>query len=115
MTLIAFADADTLRAAAEALGLPLRLLPPDEIRRRNPANLPWSPSPMPCHPAFGAPDPRNAACRDRRPAATRPQACLDGRFDGLVTGPVHKAAINDGGIAYTGTTELLAGRPGARW
>ncbi len=35
-------------------------------------------------------------------------ACLTGRFDGLITGPVHKAAINDGGIAYTGTTELLA-------
>jgi 4-hydroxythreonine-4-phosphate dehydrogenase len=29
----------------------------------------------------------------------------------VVTGPVHKASINAGGIAYTGTTELLA-RPG---
>ena len=37
-------------------------------------------------------------------------ACLRGELDGLVTGPVHKAAINSGGIAYTGTTELLAGR-----
>ena len=35
-------------------------------------------------------------------------ACLAGELDGLVTGPVHKAAINAGGIAYTGTTELLA-------
>ncbi|MDQ2703142.1 MAG: 4-hydroxythreonine-4-phosphate dehydrogenase PdxA, partial [Pseudomonadota bacterium] len=35
-------------------------------------------------------------------------ACLRGDFDGVVTGPVHKAAINAGGIAYTGTTGLLA-------
>jgi 4-hydroxy-L-threonine phosphate dehydrogenase PdxA len=31
------------------------------------------------------------------------------------TGPVHKASINAGGIAYTGTTELLAEQAGARW
>ena len=31
---------------------------------------------------------------------------------GLVTGPVHKAAINEGGIAYSGTTELLAQQAG---
>jgi len=36
------------------------------------------------------------------------QGCLDGAFDGVVTGPVHKATINAGGIPYTGTTELLA-------
>jgi 4-hydroxythreonine-4-phosphate dehydrogenase len=40
------------------------------------------------------------------------RACLDREFDGVVTGPVHKASINAGGIAYTGTTELLAGQAG---
>jgi 4-hydroxythreonine-4-phosphate dehydrogenase len=30
----------------------------------------------------------------------------------VVTGPVHKASINAGGIAYTGTTELLAQQAG---
>lgn len=39
-------------------------------------------------------------------------ACLRGEFEGLVTGPVHKATINAGGIAYTGTTELLAAQAG---
>ena len=39
-------------------------------------------------------------------------ACLAGELDGLVTGPVHKASINAGGIAYTGTTELLAAQAG---
>jgi 4-hydroxythreonine-4-phosphate dehydrogenase len=41
--------------------------------------------------------------------------CLSGEFSGLVTGPVHKGAINDAGIPFTGHTEFLAeatGTPG---
>jgi 4-hydroxythreonine-4-phosphate dehydrogenase len=38
--------------------------------------------------------------------------CLDGRFDALVTGPVHKGIINAAGVAFTGHTELLAERTG---
>lgn len=34
--------------------------------------------------------------------------CLNGSFDALVTGPVHKGIINDAGIPFTGHTELLA-------
>src|SRR5690606_24077135 len=60
---------------------------------------------------FGHPDPRNApaviAALERAAAA-----CIAGELDGLVTGPVHKAAINAGGIAYTGTTGLLAAQAG---
>jgi 4-hydroxythreonine-4-phosphate dehydrogenase len=36
--------------------------------------------------------------------------CRDGRFDAMATAPVHKAVINDAGIAFTGHTEFLAGR-----
>jgi 4-hydroxythreonine-4-phosphate dehydrogenase len=36
--------------------------------------------------------------------------CLDGTFAALVTGPVHKAVINRGGIAFSGHTELLGER-----
>jgi len=39
--------------------------------------------------------------------------CLDGRFQALVTGPVHKGIINDAGIPFTGHTEFLAQRCGA--
>jgi 4-hydroxythreonine-4-phosphate dehydrogenase len=39
--------------------------------------------------------------------------CLSGEFDALLTGPVHKAAINDAGISFTGHTEFLAERAGA--
>jgi len=34
--------------------------------------------------------------------------CLKGEFSGLVTAPVHKAVLNDGGFAFTGHTEFLA-------
>jgi 4-hydroxythreonine-4-phosphate dehydrogenase len=36
--------------------------------------------------------------------------CLAGEFDAMVTAPVHKSAINDAGIAFTGHTEYLADR-----
>lgn len=39
--------------------------------------------------------------------------CLDGRFDAMVTAPVHKGVINDAGIPFTGHTEYLAQRTGA--
>jgi len=108
--LTVFADPRTLRAAAQAISLPLRLLGPGESATA-PGELALVEVPNPVVPAFGQPDPRNAAAviGALREAA---QGCLDGRFDGLVTGPVHKAVINEGGIAYTGTTELLADQAG---
>ncbi|MEO7726578.1 MAG: 4-hydroxythreonine-4-phosphate dehydrogenase PdxA [Burkholderiales bacterium] len=36
--------------------------------------------------------------------------CVSGRFDAMVTAPVHKGIINDAGIAFTGHTEFLAAR-----
>ncbi|WP_313494555.1 4-hydroxythreonine-4-phosphate dehydrogenase PdxA [Stenotrophomonas sp.] len=108
--LLAFADPDTLQAAARALNLPLQLLPehadaqrPGDLRLREVRNA--TPS------QFGQADPRNArAVIDALLGAG--QACLDGSLDGVVTGPVHKAVINLGGIAYSGTTELLAQQAG---
>jgi 4-hydroxythreonine-4-phosphate dehydrogenase len=109
-TLLAFGDADVLQAAAHALDLPLRLLEADDA-----ASLPGDlrlhsvPNAVPSH--FGSTAAGNArAVIDALNAAS--DACLRGELDGLVTGPVHKAAINAGGIAYTGTTELLAERAG---
>ncbi len=34
--------------------------------------------------------------------------CLDGRFDAMVTGPVHKGVMNRAGIRFSGHTEYLA-------
>jgi 4-hydroxythreonine-4-phosphate dehydrogenase len=40
--------------------------------------------------------------------------CVAGRFDAMVTAPVHKGIINDAGVPFTGHTEYLAERTGAR-
>ena len=103
--LVAYADPGSLRRAAEALGLSLEIAPPDAASA--PGILPVVEIPGATPAGFGHPDPRNAASviASLQQAAA---ACLRGECDGLVTGPVNKAVINDGGIAYTGTTELLA-------
>ncbi|HBK57762.1 MAG TPA: 4-hydroxythreonine-4-phosphate dehydrogenase PdxA [Xanthomonadales bacterium] len=101
----AFADPDCLLRAATCLGLPLRLLPEDADS--GPGELAITPIEHPRLPAFGHPDPVNAASVIAALRAAG-RACLDGDCAGLVTGPVHKATIQAGGIAYTGTTELLA-------
>ena len=108
--LLAFADPDTLLAAAARLRMPLRLLAPDAVAD--------APGELPLHAVSnavavqpGAPDARNArAVVDALLAGA--DACLRGECAGLVTGPVHKATINAGGIAYSGTTGLLAGHAG---
>ena len=108
--LTVFADPRVLRAAAAALDLPLRLLEGDRLTTA-PGELALVERPHPFLPAFGTPAPANAASVIGAMLAAA-DGCLRGRFDGLITGPVHKAAINDGGIAYTGTTELLARHAG---
>ncbi|ODS62903.1 MAG: 4-hydroxythreonine-4-phosphate dehydrogenase PdxA [Arenimonas sp. SCN 70-307] len=108
--LVAYADPDTLQAAARALGLPLTLREPGQPC--GPGELAVRPVRQARPAVFGQPDPANAAAviesLERAGAA-----CLAGDCQGLVTGPVHKASINEGGIAYTGTTELLAAQAGA--
>jgi 4-hydroxythreonine-4-phosphate dehydrogenase len=42
------------------------------------------------------------------------RGCRDGTFSAMGTAPVHKGAINDAGIAFSGHTEYLAARTGAR-
>jgi 4-hydroxythreonine-4-phosphate dehydrogenase len=40
--------------------------------------------------------------------------CQDGRFQAMVTAPVHKGIINQSGVAFTGHTEYLAGACGVQ-
>ena len=97
--LVVFGDAATLHRAAAALELAL------------PPRLDVVDIPHPVEAAFGAPQPANASSVVEA-LSRAAQACLDGTLHGLITGPVHKAAINDGGIAFTGTTGLLAAHAG---
>lgn len=88
----------------------VRLLDPDQ-RVRAPGDLPLHPIRQAVPTRFGTADPANAAAviAGLRGAAGD---CLSGKLQGIVTGPVHKAVINAGGIPYTGTTELLAEQAG---
>jgi 4-hydroxythreonine-4-phosphate dehydrogenase len=107
--LVAIADPDSLQAAARALGLPLRLRGAEESAGAG--ELALVPRKQAAPTVFGYADPDNARfVIDSLLEAGR--GCLAGEFDGVVTGPVHKASINAGGIAYTGTTELLARQAG---
>jgi 4-hydroxythreonine-4-phosphate dehydrogenase len=61
----------------------------------------------------GHPDARNAGYVLRMlDAAT--DGCLRGRYRAMATAPVHKGVINDSGVPFTGHTEYLAERTGAR-
>lgn len=40
------------------------------------------------------------------------KGCMDGLFDAMVTGPVHKGIINDAGFTFSGHTEYIAGITG---
>ncbi|BCX88726.1 4-hydroxythreonine-4-phosphate dehydrogenase [Methylomarinovum tepidoasis] len=43
---------------------------------------------------------------------TAVRGCLEGRFDALVTAPVHKGVINEAGIPFSGHTEFIAALTG---
>lgn len=113
--LVAVADPDLLRDRAATLDLPLRILPFEPDRRSRAAR----PGDLELVPV-GLRGPTRAGVLDAGNAAyvveTLERACdgcLDGAFDALVTGPVHKGIINDAGLPFTGHTELLARRCGA--
>jgi 4-hydroxythreonine-4-phosphate dehydrogenase len=113
--IVAIADPDLLAERARRLGLALqieRFRPGDAVPAAQPGHLAVLPVALrqtvtPGHlDAANAPyvlDTLRIAC----------DACLEGTFDALVTGPVHKSVINDAGLPFTGHTEFLAERCGA--
>ncbi|MCG6942223.1 MAG: 4-hydroxythreonine-4-phosphate dehydrogenase PdxA [Thiohalocapsa sp.] len=109
--LVALCDPVLLTARAALLGLPLRLLPldpdaeptptrPGELRVDPVARLRSTPEPgrLDAHNAGYVVETLIAACR----------GCRSGRYDAVVTAPVHKGIINDAGLTFTGHTELFA-------
>jgi 4-hydroxythreonine-4-phosphate dehydrogenase len=107
--LTVLADPAHLYAAAQTLNLPLHCKAAgEECTLGELAVLPFT-APMPMYPGHLVP----ANSAQVIAALLRAgQGCMQGEFDGMVTGPAHKAAINAAGIAYVGTTELLAEQAG---
>lgn len=112
--LVAIADPRLLERAATTRGLVLRLAADDgrHIDQREPGVLRYIAVPLRVPSEFGKLDPRNATYVIDT-LALAADGCLAGRFDALVNGPVHKGAINDGGIAFSGHTEFFAERSGS--
>lgn len=111
---VVLADADLLKERAKRIGLPI------QIERFNPSQ---------------APTPNTAGVIklhqiDLAVASTPGQlavenagyvlkmlhaaidGCMNGTFDAMVTGPIHKGIINEAGLKFTGHTELLADASG---
>jgi 4-hydroxythreonine-4-phosphate dehydrogenase len=108
--LVVIASAALLEQRAHQLGLPWRSLPFDHTApAASPGGLPVIDVPLTAPVTAGHLDPANA----RYVLKTLEIAlagCLDGRFDAIVTAPLHKGVINDAGVAFTGHTEFFAER-----
>lgn len=110
--LVAVADPELLRQRARHLGETLELLDFDDsapAAAHRAGSLRVLPVAMRQPATPGRLDTGNAGyVLDT--LATACDGCLSGRFDAMVTGPVHKGIINDAGLAFTGHTEFLAER-----
>jgi 4-hydroxythreonine-4-phosphate dehydrogenase len=112
--LVAVADPELLRQRARELHLPLDIIAFDSGAKPEPhraGRLPVLTVQLIAPVAAGRLNVANA----RYVLATLDAAtdgCMNGIFDALVTGPVHKGVINDAGVAFTGHTEYLAVRTG---
>ena len=110
--LVACADPNVLLERAGQLGLPLRLVPyrPEQPAGPRPAGVlsvlaVTAPAPV----VAGELNVANSAYVVET-LARACDGCLNGEFSALMTGPVHKGIINDGGLAFTGHTEFFAER-----
>jgi len=107
---VVLGDRDMLEARARQLGLDVRLSGPEA--ESSPDSIACLHVPLAVACRAGTLDRRNApyvlALLERAV-----QGCLSGEFAALVTAPVHKGAINDAGIRFSGHTEYLAERTGA--
>jgi 4-hydroxythreonine-4-phosphate dehydrogenase len=108
--IVVVADPDLLKKRAELLRLPLDLIsfnPTVPARPHQPGKLHVLPVTHLIKGQPGKPVTANAGyvLETLKTACT---ACLENKFDAMVTGPVHKAIINQAGFPFTGHTEFLA-------
>jgi 4-hydroxythreonine-4-phosphate dehydrogenase len=98
-----------LEARAMQLGMRVRLRDPGSPGAADSIACLHVPLPYACR--AGSLDPRSApyviSLIDRAIAG-----CLAGEFAALVTAPVHKGVLNDGGVTFVGHTEYLAEHTG---
>lgn len=106
LPLVLIGDKTALDIRAAALGLPV--LPEflaGDASPEHPVSI-WN-HPLPEFVIPGTLNPQNSR-EVLYTLDTAIHGCVSGYFSAMVTGPVHKGAINDAGIAFTGHTEYLA-------
>jgi 4-hydroxythreonine-4-phosphate dehydrogenase len=112
--IVVVANSDMLLARAKQLHLPLQLqeFNPD-VRKKShlPGKLNVIDVPLPEVVQPGQLNKSNASYV-LKTLDKAIDGCMNGMFDAIVTGPVHKGIINDSGIKFTGHTEYLAERTG---
>jgi 4-hydroxythreonine-4-phosphate dehydrogenase len=109
--LVVIAAQELLVQRAQLLGLPWHTLPfkPDRKPAFEPGAMPVIDVPLAARVSPGKLDRANATYV-LRTLEVAVDGCMSGRFNAVVTAPVHKGVINDAGIAFTGHTEFLAAR-----
>ena len=108
--LVVCASAELLQQRAALLGLPLA------IQHYDP-NQPATPSPVGTLCVANHPLQAQVQCGQLNPEngsyvlstlLTAIHGCMSNEFSAVVTGPVHKGVINDGGVSFSGHTEFFA-------
>jgi 4-hydroxythreonine-4-phosphate dehydrogenase len=111
--LVCLADRNMLAERAHQLGWPITLrdYDPNTRRAHEPNTLTVLHQPLAAPSRPGRLDKRNARyVLDLLDRAI--QGTVSGEFAAIVTAPVHKGVINDGGVPFTGHTEYLAEHTG---
>ena len=103
-SLLVYCDPDVLINRAKNLNLPITL---KESESKNASELSIYPIKTSNKVIPGRLNPANSNyVLETIKQATKD--CLNGNCDGLLTGPINKAVINESGIGFTGHTEFLA-------
>jgi 4-hydroxythreonine-4-phosphate dehydrogenase len=111
--LVLIGDIELLRERARRLGAGVRFIPYSVGGAGGVATLEVAHFGVAAPVVPGRPDPANA----KAVLATLDAAltgCISGEFAAMVTAPVQKSVLNYAGIAFTGHTEFLAERTGAK-
>lgn len=104
-------DVEVLRARATQLGIKAEFITSDAIPAHRPGALHVRHIPVAAPVAAGVLDAGNSAHVLALLDAAL-EGCMNGAYQAMVTAPVHKGVINDGGFTFTGHTEYLADHSG---